>query len=316
MKMEVESMFKGVNHIGIGVSDMDNSIKFYGENLGFTKIMFDYTGYIPGIEKMTNKTETEGRVVMLKNKNISPMGLGMIKLVQLIPPGSASKMPEGMYWGEIGVSEICLHGHRVPEIFYDIVIEKGCKALMPAISCTLPPYDTNVDLCYIADPDGGKIEILEWKDIWSGIRTEPAVEGVNHVAFGVSNIEKSTAYYKSLGFTETLFDFDGYFDAFAIWFPKLVKMKERILANYHGASIELVEQTPPSEDLKGEWGRIGPMEFSIEVDNIDTAFEFLHNNGINFVCPPQTIKVPSGEWKYAYIVEPDNLYVSLIEQRF
>ena len=38
----------GVDHIGIGVSDMDASIAFYG-GIGFTDIVFDYTGPLGGI---------------------------------------------------------------------------------------------------------------------------------------------------------------------------------------------------------------------------------------------------------------------------
>jgi hypothetical protein len=58
------------------------------------------------------------------------------------------------------------------------------------------------------------------------------------------------------------------------------------------------------------------MEFAIEVTNIEKAFQDLQKKGIKFLCPPQTVETSSGAWKYAYVAEPDNLYVSLIEQRF
>jgi catechol 2,3-dioxygenase-like lactoylglutathione lyase family enzyme len=75
-------MYKGVHHIGIGVSDTEKSLDFYSNLLGFNQVMFDYTGTIPGMEGITGKS-TNARVVMLKNENTGPLGLGMLKLVHL-----------------------------------------------------------------------------------------------------------------------------------------------------------------------------------------------------------------------------------------
>ena len=38
----------GLDHIGVGVSDMDRSLTFYAE-LGFTDVAFDYAGPLPGL---------------------------------------------------------------------------------------------------------------------------------------------------------------------------------------------------------------------------------------------------------------------------
>ncbi|GAI85571.1 unnamed protein product, partial [marine sediment metagenome] len=192
--------------------------------------------------------------------------------------------------------------------------EMGCKALLPPVSGPFPPYNTIADYAYIADPDGGKIELNSFS-MCPGLGTEPKIEGVTHVAFGVSNMENSLKFYRELGFTELFLDYTGYLDSMAIWFPEPVKMRLVMLSNYYGASIELVEQFPPSEDLRGTWGHLGPMDFAIGVTNIEKAYEQLQQKGRKFLSPPQTVEVASGEWKYVYLVEPDDLYVSLIEQR-
>jgi len=308
-------MFEGVNHVGIGVSDMDRSLKFYGELLGFTEIMFDYTGPLPGMERITGKPETKARVVMLKSKRMGPVGLGRIKLVHLLPPDKPGPIPDGTYWGEIGVSEVCINAPGVTENFTKMVLNGG-KALMPPSFVPYPPYDTTAGYAYLADPDGGKVELIEWSDMCPGLGERPRVEGINHVAFGVSNMENSLKFYREIGFTELLVDYTGYNEAMTIWFPKPQKMRIVLLANYYGASIEPVEHFPPSLDLRGSWGHLGPMEFAVGVSNIEKAYEELQRKGINFLSPPQTVEVSSGQWKYAYIVEPDNLYASLIEARY
>ena len=106
-------MFQGVNNVGIGVSDMDRSLKWYGDLLGFTEVLFDYTGSLPGMEKVTGKPVTKARVVMLKNQSAGPLGLGMFRLVQLLPPDKPEPctVGESTNWGDIGIAEICFNVH-------------------------------------------------------------------------------------------------------------------------------------------------------------------------------------------------------------
>ena len=86
----------GVDHIGVGVSDVDRSVAFYGD-LGFTEIAWDYTGELPGLEQVAGRSGVAARVVMLRNPRPSVLGLGGVKLVHItdepVPP-----VPEGMAW--------------------------------------------------------------------------------------------------------------------------------------------------------------------------------------------------------------------------
>jgi len=237
-------------------------------------------------------------------------------LVNLLPPNKPAPIPSGTCWGEIGISEICINTSNVPAKFEELVIEKGCKALMPPVSDPFPPHNTMATYAYISDPDGGKVELIDWTDMCPGIKTEPITRGANHVAFGVSNIDVSVEYYKRLGFTDSIFDFQGYLASMAIWFENPTQMRITMLANYLGAGIEPVQQIPRVKDLRGSWGHLGPMEFAIGVTNMEKAYEELTREGIHFVGTPQSLEGRQGELKYVYLVEPDNLYVSLVETRY
>ena len=48
----------GLDHIGVGVSDMDASLGFYAE-LGFIDVAFDYTGPLPGLATVTGLEDDE-----------------------------------------------------------------------------------------------------------------------------------------------------------------------------------------------------------------------------------------------------------------
>jgi len=310
-------MFTGVNHVGISVSDMNRSIDFYGDVLGFTETLFDFTGNLPGLDKATGKKEINARIVMLQHQNKGPVGLGMVKLIHLLPPYVATSIPENEIWGETGLAEIALNTRNTAAMFGE-TIRKGAKPLLPpSIPEVFPPYENNVvSVSYIADPDGCKIELNELCETWPGLGKEPRIEGINHVAFGASDVEKTLEFYKQLGFTELVVDYAGYVDCMATWYPKPTKLRIVIMANYHGAWIEVVGHFPPSKNIKNNWGRLGPVEFAIGVNNLERAYSELTEKGHKFLCPPQSIDVDTGQWKYAYITAPDNLCVCLSESRY
>jgi catechol 2,3-dioxygenase-like lactoylglutathione lyase family enzyme len=313
-------MFRGVNYVGIGVSDMDRSLKFYGELLGFTEVMFDYTGSLPGMERVTGKPETKARVVMLKNQNTGPLGLGMIKLVHLLPPDKPEPCTVALtaLWGDIDIAEVCFNTCVGAGKIFEQLVDKGVKAALTPAPGFFLPYNLKNNYAYMRDPDNGLMEFIDW-EMGKSVGTEPGVEGVNHVGFGVSDMDRSLKFYRELGFTELVFEFIGISYAMATMYTeKPPKIRCPMIANYYGAWIEPIQLLPPDKPtpFNKAWGHLGPMEFAVGVSNIEKAYEELQKKGIKFLSPPQTIEVSSGQWKYAYVVEPDNLYVSLIEPRY
>ena len=52
------ALFSGVDHVGVGVGDMDEGISFYGR-VGFSDVLFDWTGEVPGTDRLLGRTGTE-----------------------------------------------------------------------------------------------------------------------------------------------------------------------------------------------------------------------------------------------------------------
>ena len=74
--------FRGVDHAGIGVGNMDEALLFWRDKLGFTELYFDYTGPVPGLEEICKKKDVKARIVMLGNRHTTRLGPGKVKLVQ------------------------------------------------------------------------------------------------------------------------------------------------------------------------------------------------------------------------------------------
>ncbi len=310
-------MFRGVDHVGIGVTDMEPALEWFRRRLGFTDVLFDYTGEIPGIEELTHRRRTRARVAMLASPFATPLGPGRIKLVQVLEDGGTPALPGDSGWGEIGVCEVCVHARNVAAVHKELVGTWGCTQLMEPVTAEVTPYGLSVDLSYVADPGGGKIEILEWTGLWRALPGAPRLEGVNHVAFGVTDMTATRELYGGFGFDQLVLESDGYFEPMRPWYPREMPRQHMILVlPGQGAGIEPVRLHPETVDRRGEWGHVGPMEFAIGVSNLDKAHEHLRRTGLEFHSEPQLVDVGVGEWRFAYFQDPDGLYVSLVEARY
>jgi catechol 2,3-dioxygenase-like lactoylglutathione lyase family enzyme len=302
------SMFRGVDHVGVGVADMDAAVEFYRQ-VGFGDVLFDYSGDVAG-------PDGRARVVMLGNPGATPIGPGRIKLVQVLDGDGPPPAPTGGGWGELGICEICLHVRGVEEVHRQLVAA-GAESLMEPLQAAVVPHNVSLDIGYVADPWRGKLELIEWTGLWKSLPGAPRAEGVNHVAFGVSNMDATRAYYERLGFTEMLFESTEFFGPMAPWYPGEPPDQHMLmLLSAQGAGIEPVVLDPPGPDCRGEWGHIGPFEFAIGVGNLEQACAQLRDQGIELTTEPQTVNVGTGEWKYAYFEDPDGLYVSVVEPRY
>jgi catechol 2,3-dioxygenase-like lactoylglutathione lyase family enzyme len=310
------SGFKGVDHVGIGVSDMQVALEFFGRRLGFSDVLFDHTGELPGLEELTHRRRTRARTAMLASRCPTPLGPGRIKLVQTLEEGGTPAAPPGMGWGELGICEVCLHARNVPQVHKELVESMGCTSLMEPVSAAVMPFEIGVELSYVEDSDGGKVELIEWTGLWKALPGEPRLEGVNHVAFGVTDMAATREFYGRLGFTHFVFETDGYFEPMRPWYPGEMPRQHMVLVlPGQGAGIEPV-RLGPTIDGRGAWGHAGPMEFAIGVSSLDNAFAELSNAGVRFYSEPQTVDVGTGEWRYAYSQDVDGLAVSLVEARY
>jgi catechol 2,3-dioxygenase-like lactoylglutathione lyase family enzyme len=302
------STFRGVDHVGVGVADMEAALDFYAQ-VGFSDVLFDWTGRVPGPER-------EARVAMLANPQATPVGAGGIKLVQVLDGDGPPPAPSGGGWGELGICEICLHARGVEGV-HRALVGAGAESLMEPLSASTTPNDVALDIAYVADPWRGKLELIEWTGLWHSLPGAPRAEGVNHVAFGVADMDQTRAFYGRLGFTEPLFESTEFFDPMAGWYPGDPPDQHMVmLMAAQGAAIEPVVLDPPGPDCRGEWGHVGPYEFAIGVGSLEAGVAELRRLGVELQGEPVTIDVGSGEWRYAYFRDPDDLFVSLVEPRY
>jgi len=164
--IEDHKLCGGIAGAMIGVSDMEKSLKFYQDILGYDTVVYDACGNFQDWSIMPGSNESYRRVLLKKSEVPSGafsglLGTHCIELVQALDR-KPRKIYEGRFWGDPGYIQIC----------YDVV---GMKALGRFLDEKGHPF--TVDSCpgnevfdmgeasghftYIEDPDGTLIELVE-----------------------------------------------------------------------------------------------------------------------------------------------------------
>jgi catechol 2,3-dioxygenase-like lactoylglutathione lyase family enzyme len=147
----------------IGVSDMDKSIKFYGDILGYDKVLYDTTGVFDDMAELPGGKNSFRRVILTHSQArkgaFSPvLGNSQIELLQ-VTDRMPSKIFEGRFWGDLGFIHLC----------FDI---QGMNALREKCKNWGCPFtvdtgnsfdmgDAAGGFAYIEDPDGALVEFVE-----------------------------------------------------------------------------------------------------------------------------------------------------------
>ena len=149
----------------IGVTDMETSIRFYSEVLGYSIIKCDATGRFSEHDIMPAADKLCRRVILAapqrKGAFAELFGDSTIELVQALEH-TPRKIYEGRFWGDPGFIQVCFDVSGMRELGR-FCAEKGHPFTVD--SC---PGDERFDMgdasghfTYIEDPDGTLIEFVE-----------------------------------------------------------------------------------------------------------------------------------------------------------
>jgi catechol 2,3-dioxygenase-like lactoylglutathione lyase family enzyme len=151
----------------VGVSDIDRSMAFYRDILGYDTVVYDRAGAFTDLAGLPGGSHPVRRVLLRHaSSRMGPfsrlLGPSEIELVQ-VEGRSPRRIFESRYWGDLGFIHLC----------FDIVNQSAMKRL-----CETKGYPYTVDsgstfdmgsaaghFSYVEDPDGALIEFVETKRI-------------------------------------------------------------------------------------------------------------------------------------------------------
>lgn len=152
----------GVCGAVIGVSNMENSMKFYREGFGLTQVVYDVSGTFDDLGRPS--AGKRYRRVLLKLKNdyrgafSRLLGDIQIELIQTLDEQPV-KTFENRYWGDLGFIHLCFD---VPDMnALKSSLEKNGHHFTVDSSDTFDMGDSGGRFSYVEDPDGTLIEMVE-----------------------------------------------------------------------------------------------------------------------------------------------------------
>ncbi|MDR1792865.1 MAG: VOC family protein [Bacteroidales bacterium] len=161
----------GVWGVMIGVSDMEKSLAFYKQILGYDTIIADREGIFEDFAHFGMSQNRFRRVVLTHSRErmgafSQILGNSEIELVQSIDRTNIHKIFDGRMWGDIGFIQLCM------DIKNMSALEKHCQSVGYPFTVDsrkkenqFAMGDASGHFAYNEDPDGTLIEYVETERI-------------------------------------------------------------------------------------------------------------------------------------------------------
>jgi catechol 2,3-dioxygenase-like lactoylglutathione lyase family enzyme len=140
-----------------------------------------------------------------------------------------------------------------------------------------------------------------------------------HIAINATDLERSVAFYKRLGFTELqdrTVQNPAVKAAFAVPSANLRFVHLRIGDDEQATLLDVVQwfdpDTAPSAGIAAQH-QTGITRFSVLTDDTSATYEALLGDGVEFLTTPTTVMTPEGGWKVALALDPDGVVIQITE---
>ena len=282
----LSAQVKKVEAIGMTVKDMNRSVKFYSEVLGFKKISdqeFSGTEY----EKLENVFGLHIRVVRMK------LGDEMIELTDYLTSGGRM-IPEDAKANDLSFQHIAIVVSNMGKAYallrkFDVEHVSTFPQTLPA---TIAPA-AGVKAFYFHDPDNHNLELIYFPNgkgqpKWHKNANGKIFLGIDHTAIGVSNTDSSLHFYQTVLGVERKGESFNY------------GMEQEHLNNVEGASLHITGLRSPLgpgieflQYLKPGIGKPYPVDTKAEdiwywqttlvVEDVERLYNQLKSEGCQFV---------------------------------
>lgn len=312
-------MFKrinGIQHIGVGVSDMDASLKFYRKFFGMNIPFFDSVAAAPLMDIYTRNETITKRASMVCNLQ---GGCAM----EVIRPTSFEPKPVvfDMQIGDLGITHTFVKSNDVAAS-HAFCAENGAPGLSPI--STRPDGSPTFSL---KDPDGNIFQYIGYPGRYFDMKHHSL--GMGGCAIGVSDMDTALELYAgNLGYSQVVYDVSGTFDDFKS-LPGGDQRYRRVLLTQQEVPgggfakvtretyIELVyamEHTGRELFQDRQWADTGFVHIGFDVRGMQTLGKDLAAKGYAFTCDSNdALAMGNTKVHCVYIEDRDRTLIELIE---
>jgi catechol 2,3-dioxygenase-like lactoylglutathione lyase family enzyme len=311
------SQVKRVDAIGITVSDMDRSVSFYSNVLGFNKVS-DTELYGTEYEQLEGVFGLRMRVVRMQ------LGDEFIELTDYLTSGGRS-IPGDSKSNDLFFQHIAIVVSDMDKAYAQLKsfniehVSTGPQTLPITI-----PAAAGVKAFYFHDPDKHNLELIYFpkgkgQDKWQQADGKIFL-GIDHTAIGVSNTDKSLKFYRDLLGVERKGDsWNKGIEQAHLNFVEGASLHITGLRAANGPGIEFLEYLYPGPgklypaDSRSD--DIWHWQTSLVVDDATKLFKRLQSSGYRIVSKGLvSLTTKSGKQVHAFIVRDGDGHAMLIRE--
>jgi len=314
-------MINALQHVGQGVRNVDTTYEFYKRNFAYKVKLNDLTVASKEMEAVLGSVETMRMMMAINVK-----GGGILELIEHKSKPITS-LPEVDLYGHCGILEIGYEVLNIDRVVSDFQ-SRGISMLTPIQEIDLGG-GRRWRTAFLKDPDGLPLQLTEDFRPGGTVPAKAEVHGVSHVSLGVSDLERSISFYKSvLEFDRLVCRFEGIVPETDPAGGGFLRRKMALLersANATGplagllprGAVKLIEvPAGKGRHLYGGrlWGDVGCMEFCLDVSDLLTTVAVMKEKGVDIYLPPMEMSMGTGSKGFlAYIRDPDGTTVEFVE---
>lgn len=315
----MEKIICGIQQMGIGVPNVEESWKWYRKFFGVNVKVFEEAADAPLMTRYT------GGVVHSRTATLalSMEGGGGFEIWQFTSRPT-EKATFSVQLGDHGLYA-CKIKSRDVKASFDYFVKNGAK-----ICGELFKNPAGKLTFYAEDPNGNIFQIVEGRGYFSKTNHPSHCGGVAGSIIGVSDIDKALPLYKDiLGYSVIEYDVIGNFEDFSK-LPAGDKKFRRVLLSHPEnrkgpfarllgpTEIELVESLDRTDTRKifenRFWGDWGFIHLCFDIQGMDLLQKECESKGFPFtVDSSDTFDMGEAGGRFSYIEDPDGTWIEFVE---
>ncbi|MDH5379600.1 MAG: VOC family protein [Cyclobacteriaceae bacterium] len=306
----------GIQHIGIGVPNLEESWKWYRKYFGLDIPLFEN-------EAEADLMKEYNKGMVLRKKAVLALNIKGGCAVEILEPLSFKSISANfnIQLGDLGIfiSKVkTTNINTSHELFVQNNINVSQIGQTPDGRSTF----------YVTDPNGLLFQVLECNNWFSS--TKHVSGGMLGTVIGVSEMDKSVGFYQNiLGFTEVIYDKTGHFSDYSEYVPGsegtfrrvLLSQPEGTQGNWGAVAgkteIELIQvmDRKPVKIFKGrQWGDTGFVHLGFDAKGLSQLEKDMEEAGYPFTCDSKNaLNIGKTSVHCVYIEDPDNTLIEFIE---